>query len=180
MIIGRYFSFSRLAVLCFISVLTLPAFAEERFQFRDGHPVDKLPPYIKQVSGFGERPDWSADSKRILFVEKPMGEVYELDLETGLTHPKTRHFTHYGFTRAIYLAKWRHPAGRSEGKLRRGRPRRPQRGPTSVLAVGFAEGGKPATNPARHPGSGGPRRFPRPDANLVDAPRQPGPCASGK
>lgn len=78
--------------------------AEERYQFRDGHLVDQLPDYIQQVSGFGERPDWSADSRRLLFVEKPMGEVYELDLKTGLTHPKTRHFTHYGFTRAIYLA----------------------------------------------------------------------------
>ena len=74
----------------FPGLLALPLFAqaEERFQFRDGHPVDDLPPYIQQVSGFGERPDWSADSKRIVFVEKPMGEVYELDLETGLTAPE--------------------------------------------------------------------------------------------
>lgn len=75
-----------------------------RYQSRDGHPADHLPPYIKQVSGFGERPEWSHDGKRILFVDKPMGEVYELDLESGLIHPKTRHFHHYGFTRANYLA----------------------------------------------------------------------------
>lgn len=78
--------------------------AQESYQSRDGHPVDHLPPYVEQVSGFGERPEWSHDGKKILFVEKPMGEVYELDLETGLIHPKTRHFHHYGFTRAIYLA----------------------------------------------------------------------------
>lgn len=90
--------------LTFLCLAIATSGAEERFQFRDGHPVDHLPPSIKQVSGFGERPDWSADSTRILFVEKPMGEVYELDLQTGLTHPKTRHFAHYGFTRAIYLS----------------------------------------------------------------------------
>ena len=68
-----------------------------------GDPTKNLPPYTKQVSGFGERPEWSHDGKRILFVAKPMGEVYELELETGLVFPKTRHFNHYGFTRANYL-----------------------------------------------------------------------------
>jgi len=72
-------------------------------QKKPGHPADNLPPYIKQVSGFGERPEWSHDGKHILFVDKPMGEVYELDLETGLIFPKTRHFNHHGFTRAMYL-----------------------------------------------------------------------------
>ena len=45
-----------------------------RYQSRDGHPADHLPRYIRQVSGFGERPEWSHDSKRILFVDKPMGK----------------------------------------------------------------------------------------------------------
>ncbi len=69
-----------------------------------GSPADDLPPYIKLVSGFGERPEWSHDGKFILFLDKPMGEVYELELETGVIRPKTRHFNHYGFTRAMYLA----------------------------------------------------------------------------
>ena len=70
---------------------------------KTGHPSDNLPPYIKLVSGFGERPEWSHDSKFILFVDKPMGEVYELELATGIISPKTRHFNHFGFTRAMYL-----------------------------------------------------------------------------
>ena len=78
--------------------------SDDRYQSRDGHPAEHLPPYIKQVCGFGERPEWTHDGERILFVEKPMGEVYELDLKSGLIHPKTRHFAHYGFTRANYLA----------------------------------------------------------------------------
>ena len=70
----------------------------------NAHPADHLPSYIKLAVGFGERPDWSHDSKYILFVDKPMGEVYELEVATGIIHPKTRHFNHYGFTRAMYLA----------------------------------------------------------------------------
>ncbi len=72
--------------------------------FRKGDPAEHLPSYIKRVSGFGERPDWSHDGKRVLFVAKPMGEVYELELATGLVYPKTRHFNHHGFTRAMYLS----------------------------------------------------------------------------
>ncbi|WP_445384196.1 hypothetical protein ACT6NV_09300 [Robiginitalea sp. IMCC44478] len=67
-------------------------------------PVDNLPPYIKLVSGFGERPEWSHDGRFLLFLDKPMGEVFELELATGIIRPKTRHFDHYGFTRAMYLA----------------------------------------------------------------------------
>jgi len=78
--------------------------SSDRYQSRTGHPAEHLPPYIRQVSGFGERPQWSHDGNRILFVEKPMGEVYELDLVTGLIQPITRHFQHDGFTRANYLA----------------------------------------------------------------------------
>jgi hypothetical protein len=70
---------------------------------KTGNPANHLPPYVKQVSGFGERPDWSHDGKKILFVSKPMGEVFELEPETGLVYPKTRHFNHFGFTRAMYL-----------------------------------------------------------------------------
>jgi hypothetical protein len=77
---------------------------EPQSGFLSGHPDDYLPPYIWKVCGFGERPDWSHDGKRILFVDKPMGEVYEMELSTGLITPKTRHFNHHGFTRAMYLS----------------------------------------------------------------------------
>jgi len=49
-------------------LLAAPLAADDRYQSRDGHPADHLPPYLEQVSGFGERPEWSPDSKRILFV----------------------------------------------------------------------------------------------------------------
>ncbi|HKK76148.1 MAG TPA: hypothetical protein VJ953_13800, partial [Saprospiraceae bacterium] len=69
-----------------------------------GHPAEDLPPYIKLASGFGERPEWSHDGKHLLFLDKPMGEVFEMEVATGIIRPKTRHFNHYGFTRAMYLS----------------------------------------------------------------------------
>jgi hypothetical protein len=33
-------------------------------------PADHLPPYITQLTAFGERPDWSPDGKRLLFLSK--------------------------------------------------------------------------------------------------------------
>lgn len=66
--------------------------------------INNLPPYIKQVSHFGERADWSHDGKRILFLEKTFGDVFEVELETGIIKPMTHHFFHEGFVRALYLA----------------------------------------------------------------------------
>ncbi len=73
-------------------------------QQRDGNPEEHLPANIRQVTYFGERPDWSHDGQRILFLSKVFGDVYELDLATGMIRPCTDHFKHYGFTRALYLS----------------------------------------------------------------------------
>ncbi len=99
---------SRTIALLFVFILLSTVISAQRTDkeesaLKKGNPADNLPSYIKMVSGFGERPDWSRDNKKILFVSKPMGEVYELELETGIISPKTRHFNHYGFTRAMYL-----------------------------------------------------------------------------
>ena len=75
-------------------------------------PLDELPAYIKQVTYFGERADWSHDGKRILFLAKTFGDVYEVELATdstgspqaGKIRLATGHFYHEGFTRALYLS----------------------------------------------------------------------------
>ncbi len=69
-----------------------------------GSPLDNLPSYIKQVTYFGERADWSHDGKRILFLEKTFGDVFELEIETGIIRPMTHHFFHEGYVRALYLS----------------------------------------------------------------------------
>lgn len=67
------------------------------------HPADHLPPYIRQLTWFGERADWSPDGKRILFLSKTFGDAMELELETGRIRNLTAHYAHHGYTRALYL-----------------------------------------------------------------------------
>jgi len=81
-------------------------------QTKEKSPLDDLPPYIKQVTYFGERADFShsrkgrltADGKRILFLERTFGDVYEVELATGIIRLQTGHYYHEGYTRALYLA----------------------------------------------------------------------------
>jgi len=67
-------------------------------------PLDELPPYIRQVTYFGERADWSHDGKKILFLSKTFGDAMEIELATGKIRMLTSHFYHAGFVRAMYLA----------------------------------------------------------------------------
>jgi hypothetical protein len=67
-------------------------------------PLDELPGYIKQVTHFGQRADFSHDGKRILFLERTFGDVFEVELETGIIRPMTHRYFHEGYTRALYLA----------------------------------------------------------------------------
>ena len=62
------------------------------------------PEYITKITDFGERADWSHDGKRILFVERSFGDVYEYNLETGKYKPQTHHYYHGGYVRALYLS----------------------------------------------------------------------------
>ena len=70
----------------------------------DKNPADELPPHIKRLTWFGERADWSHDGKRILFLGKTFGDVYEVEVATGIIRAMTHHFPHHGYTRALYLA----------------------------------------------------------------------------
>jgi Tol biopolymer transport system component len=73
-------------------------------QEKEGSPVDNLPAYVKRLTQFGERADFSHDGTKILFVEKTYGDVYEVEIATGKIFLRTNHFYHGGFTRALYLA----------------------------------------------------------------------------
>jgi hypothetical protein len=70
----------------------------------DENPADHLPAHITQVTGFGERADWSLDGKKILFLTKTFGDALELDLTTKKIRNLTAHYPHFGYTRALYLA----------------------------------------------------------------------------
>jgi len=67
------------------------------------NPTDHLPPYIVQMTEFGERADWSADGKKILFLSKTFGDAMEMDMATKTIRNLTAHYSHHGYTRALYL-----------------------------------------------------------------------------
>ncbi|MBW8042224.1 MAG: hypothetical protein FVQ85_19800 [Planctomycetes bacterium] len=77
----------------------------EQLQSRKGEsPLDNLPQHIKRVTHFGQRADFSHDGKRILFIERTFGDVYEVELKTKIIRPITHHYFHEGYTRALYLS----------------------------------------------------------------------------
>jgi len=67
-------------------------------------PLDELPEHITRLTHFGQRADWSSDGKRILFIEKTFGDVFEIDLETKIIRAMTHRYFHEGYTRALYLS----------------------------------------------------------------------------
>ncbi|MCC4211275.1 hypothetical protein [Leeuwenhoekiella parthenopeia] len=69
-----------------------------------GDKVMVLPPYVKQLTTFSQRADWSQDGKHILFLEKTFGDVYEVEIATGKLIPLTHHYFHEGYVRALYLS----------------------------------------------------------------------------
>ena len=65
---------------------------------------ENLPPHITRLTYFGQRADWSHDGKRILFLEKTFGDVYEVQVKTKKIRLMTGFYYHEGYTRALYLA----------------------------------------------------------------------------
>lgn len=87
-----------------LSALATLSVALSQDSKKTGSPVDDLPPHVRHLTEFGERPDWRPDGARFLFLSKVFGDVYEYDLATGRITPCTDHFRHHGFTRALYLS----------------------------------------------------------------------------
>jgi hypothetical protein len=69
----------------------------------ESSPLDALPEHLRQLTDFGERADWSHDGKRLLFLSKTFGDAMELELATGAIRNLTAHYSHHGYTRALYL-----------------------------------------------------------------------------
>lgn len=95
----RYPSFCLAALAC--SLLGATVHARSIKELNYPHP---MPAFITAVTTFGDRPDWSPDGKRIVFLEKTYGDVFEVDLATREVCPLTHHYHHEGYTRALCLA----------------------------------------------------------------------------
>lgn len=92
------------AALMALAVLYSPAAAQPLAATAEQQAAIETHPHVRQLTTFGSRPDWSPDGKRLLFVSKEYGDVYEIELATGNIRPITIHFPHKGFFRAYYLA----------------------------------------------------------------------------
>jgi hypothetical protein len=97
--------FSRRVTAFMIAALFVaaPGFAQEATKDADAL-MEELPAHIRQLTHFGQRADWSHDGKRILFIEKTYGDVFEVEVATKVIRPMTHHYHHEGYTRALYLS----------------------------------------------------------------------------
>ncbi|MAG32165.1 MAG: hypothetical protein CL908_14880 [Deltaproteobacteria bacterium] len=77
---------------------------DSQIGFRSGSPLDALPVWISPLLDSGLRPDWSSDSRRLIYLDALVGNVFELDIASGTSRSLTEHFEHDGFTRARYLS----------------------------------------------------------------------------
>jgi hypothetical protein len=93
----------RIMQICFCAIIFFMNY-ESFAQNNSDSPLDNLPGYIEHLTQFGQRADWSHDGQRLLFLEKTFGDVYELDLNTKEIYPKSHHYFHEGYTRALYLS----------------------------------------------------------------------------
>jgi len=90
--------------MLFVMVGLLSASCLGQDRAKEGRsPLNDLPAHIKHITQFGQRADFSHDGKRILFIEKTFGDVYEVELKTKTIRPMTHHYYHEGYTRALYL-----------------------------------------------------------------------------
>ncbi|MHC4483381.1 MAG: TolB-like translocation protein [Planctomycetota bacterium] len=94
---------SKVITLVLTGLFAAGSFAESECKKAES-PLDELPAWIARVTHFGQRADWSHDGKRILFIEKTFGDVYEVEVATKVIRGMTHHYYHEGYTRALYLA----------------------------------------------------------------------------
>jgi hypothetical protein len=95
---SKYGALGVLMVLVGMS-LSMPGVADQKTAL-----LNELPEHITRLTTFGQRADWSHDGKRILFIEKTYGDVFEVEVATKIVRPMTHHYFHEGYTRALYLS----------------------------------------------------------------------------
>lgn len=72
---------------------------------RDGSPLDDLPDNVSALTDFGQRPDWSPDGSKIVFLDaSPLGNVWTVDVGTKQTRNVTGSLGESLYSRAYYLS----------------------------------------------------------------------------
>ena len=67
-------------------------------------PLSSLPSYMSVLVDWGVRPEWSRDGRKLLFMERGLGDAYRVDVKTREVKPLTTHFYNPGFDRVLALA----------------------------------------------------------------------------
>lgn len=86
------------------AVLFLTRKTNEEKKTDPDDPAANLPAHITRLTQFGQRADWSSDGTRILFLARTFGDVYQVEVATGIITPVTHHYYHEGYVRALYLS----------------------------------------------------------------------------
>ena len=73
-------------------------------QRKSGSPIDHLPANMEVLTGFGERADFSPDSKRVAFMAKSFGDAMVIDLETRKITCLTCRVPAAAFLRVMHLS----------------------------------------------------------------------------
>ena len=76
---------SSLTTIMLLMTFVIPATAQDSNDKK--RLAEELPGHITQVTNFGQRADWSHDGKRILFIEKTYGDVFEAEVLLPLFVP---------------------------------------------------------------------------------------------
>lgn len=87
-------------MVLFLTSAAAPEFAETQ----TGSPLDHLPPCMKVLTTWGQRPEWSRDGKWIYFLPRAFANVFRIEIATGLVEPVTAHYFHEGYNRVLCLA----------------------------------------------------------------------------
>ncbi|XZE17813.1 TolB family protein [Pirellulaceae bacterium SH449] len=66
-------------------------------------PMENLPPYMRVLIEWGQRPEFSHDGQHVYFVAKAWNEVFRIHVSSGKIEPMTLHFWHEGFQRVLCL-----------------------------------------------------------------------------
>lgn len=100
------FQCKKAAVRCifFTGIFFITATSNAQQRTQNEWTDTTFPSFIKRMNYFGERPDWSPDGKKFLFVARSFGDVYEMDVATKEVRPLTHHYYHGGYLRALYLS----------------------------------------------------------------------------
>jgi len=74
--------------------------------FARTYPKEKLPSYIHPLTEVGQRAEWSLDGQKVMYITHSGGDVFEIDVQTGIKTAVTQHYERpesFGYYRAMFL-----------------------------------------------------------------------------